>query len=270
MGLFDFLKKTKEHIGREKEAEGFIDTAKECIKQGKEIYKNAYDSVKEYADQIDKKLREHLEYKNKIISETAEEINFEIPENKNKKTIKPLYSGMDVFDSAFPCPEPYLSMEHYFDVNIFDMFINEDEYNEAKKEMEQAQEYKSRIEMKSRTILSYKERMSEIDIFINYEKKVLEALCGKLKIIAEHIRKENKETEEYALCRKVVEKVFEKIASLVTEEFLDYSFLIEYRYKKIFAGIKNINSLLPENPSPEDEKTIAALKEILKNESVVI
>ena len=61
-----------------------------------------------------------------------------------------------------------------------------------------------------------------------------------------------------------------EISKLASEEFLDYSFLIEYRYKKIFAGIKNINSLLPENPSPEDEKTIAALKEILKNESVVI
>lgn len=268
MGLFDFLKKTKEHIGREKEAEGFIDTAKECIKQGKEIYKNAYDSVKEYADQIDKKLREHLEYKNKIISETAEEINFKIPENK--KTIKPLYSGMDVFDSAFPCPEPYLSMEHYFDVNIFDMFINEDEYNEAKKEMEQAQEYKSRIEMKSRTILSYKERMSEIDIFINYEKKVLEALCGKIKNIFDCIKNENEENADGELCRKAVKNIFAEISKLASEEFLDYSFLIEYRYKKIFAGIKNINSLLPENPSPEDEKTIAALKEILKNESVVI
>ena len=270
MGLFDFLKKTKEHIGREKEAEGFIDTAKECIKQGKEIYKNAYDSVKEYADQIDKKLREHLEYKNKIISETAEKINFKMPENKNKKTIKPLYSGMDIFDSAFPCPEPYLSMEHYFDVNIFDMFINEDEYNEAKKEMEQAQEYKSRIEMKSRTILSYKERMSEIDIFINYEKKVLEALCGKIKNIFDCIKNENEENADGELCRKAVKNIFAEISKLASEEFLDYSFLIEYRYKKIFAGIKNINSLLPENPSPEDEKTIAALKEILKNESVVI
>lgn len=270
MGLFDFLKKTKEHIGREKEAEGFIDTAKECIKQGKEIYKNAYDSVKEYADQIDKKLREHLEYKNKIISETAEEINFKIPENKNKKTIKPLYSGMDVFDSAFPCPEPYLSMEHYFDVNIFDMFINEDEYNEAKKEMEQAQEYKNRIEMKSRTILSYKERLSEIEIFINYEKKVLGSLCGKIKNIFDCIKNENEENVDGELCRKAVKNIFAEISKLASEEFLDYSFLIEYRYKKIFAGIKNINSLLPENPSPEDEKTIAALKEILKNESVVI
>ena len=270
MGLFDFLKKTKEHIGREKEAEGFIDTAKECIKQGKEIYKNAYDSVKEYADQIDKKLREHLEYKNKIISETAEEINFKIPENKNKKTIKPLYSGMDVFDSAFPCPEPYLSMEHYFDVNIFDMFINEDEYNEAKKEMEQAQEYKNRIEMKSRTILSYKERLSEIEIFINYEKKVLGSLCGKIKNIFDCIKNENEENADGELCRKAVKNIFAEISKLVSEEFLDYSFLIEYRYKKIFAGIKNINSLLPENPSPEDEKTIAALKEILKNDGIVI
>lgn len=270
MGLFDFLNKTKEHIGREKEAEGFIDTAKECIKQGKEIYKNAYNSVKEYADQIDKKLREHLEYKNKIISETAEEINFKIPENKNKKTIKPLYSGMDVFDSAFPCPEPYLSMEHYFDVNIFDMFINEDEYNEAKKEMEQAQEYKNRIEMKSRTILSYKERLSEIEIFINYEKKVLGSLCGKIKNIFDCIKNENEENADGELCRKAVKNIFAEILKLVSEEFLDYSFLIEYRYKKIFAGIKNINSLLPENPSPEDEKTIAALKEILKNDGIVI
>lgn len=270
MGLFDFLNKTKEHIGREKEAEGFIDTAKECIKQGKEIYKNAYDSVKEYADQIDKKLRDHLEYKNKIISETAEKINFKMPENKNKKTIKPLYSGMDIFDSAFPCPEPYLSMEHYFDVNIFDMFINEDEYNEAKKEMEQAQEYKNRIEMKSRTILSYKERLSEIDIFINYEKKVLDSLCGKIKNIFDCVKNENEENADCELCRKAVKNIFAEISKLVSEEFLDYSFLIEYRYKKTFAGIKNINSLLPENPSPQEEGTISAVKEILKNESIVI
>ena len=182
----------------------------------------------------------------------------------------PLYSGMDVFDSAVPFPEPYLSMEHYFDVNIFDMFINEDEYNEAKKEMEQAQEYKNRIEMKSRTILSYKERLSEIEIFINYEKKVLGSLCGKIKNIFDCIKNENEENADGELCRKAVKNIFAEISKLVSEEFLDYSFLIEYRYKKIFAGIKNINFLLPENPSPEDEKTIAALKEILKNDGIVI
>ena len=77
------------------------------------------------------------------------------------------------------------------------------------------------------------------------EDSVLKEIEGELTRIADYIEADEMSAIFFTIIFVLQNQRQASVSMHDIAEFLDYSFLIEYRYKKIFAGIKNINFLLP-------------------------
>lgn len=270
MGLFDLFSDAKESMDKSRQAREYIQRAKELVREGDEIYERAYGKVTSYASETEYKLRQHTDYKKQIAKELGSTIGGTLRDfgrfNIDAKTfsapsIQESSTGLRVFESAVSACMPRLDIP-----SIFDMFISDDDYYEAKRQRDEAKRYKERMQMERDKLNSYKEKMSEIRSFIDTERSELDSLMGKLRKMTSDLKsgmQRNSFTIEEADYLKGIHKIAEYIVTLLSTEFLGDTFSISQRYQKVFDGVKEINRSLPYAPSISDNNTTTAIKRIL-------
>lgn len=275
MGLFDLFGDVKDNMDKRRQAREYIQRAKELVREGNDIYERAYSKVTSYASETEYKLRKHTDYKQQIAKELRGTINTTLKDfgrfNIDAKTIsaptistlsvQEISTGLRGFESAMLSCMPHLDVP-----SIFDMFITDDDYYEAKRQRDEAREYKERMKMEREKLNNYKEKMSEIRSFISSEKSELDSLVGKLKKMTSELKSGMQKSSfsiEEAQYLKGIHKIAECVVTLLSTEFLSDAFSISQRYQKVFSDIKNINQNLPYAPSITDSNTAVAIKRIL-------
>ena len=273
MGLFDFFNETKESIDRGRQAREYISQAKDYIRSGEEIYEKAYDKVTAYASETEYELRKHSEYKKKLAQELGSSVgnilkNFSQFNIDSKIITAPTIQNsavsstdISIFQASISSCMPRLDIP-----SIFDMFISDDDYREAKRQRDEAKRYRERMKTERERLYNYKEKMSEIRSFISSEKSELDSLMEKVKKMTRELQtgmQKSSFTKEEADYLKGIHKITEYMVTLLSTEFLNDSFFITQKYQSLFEGIKNINRNLPYAPSISDTNTLAVLRSLL-------
>lgn len=270
MNIFDWFDDARENIEKSKQAKEYIKRAKELVKEGDDIYNRAYSNVMSYASETEYRLHQHMNYKKDVAKELGSDIGGTLREfkkfNIDSKTItapsiQESNVGLSDFKSCVSSCMPRMDVP-----SIFDMFISDEDYYEARRQRDEAKMYKEDMKMERDKLNNYKERMSEIRSFINSEKSELDSLMGKLKKMTQELKNGMQKSSfsmEEAEYLKGIHKIAEAIVNLLSTEFLSDGFSINQRYQKAFAGVKNINQNLPYAPSISDVNTISAIKRIL-------
>lgn len=278
MGFFDLFSDVKENMDKSRQAKEYIRRAKELVREGDDIYEKAYNKVTSYALETKYRLYEHTNYKKEIAKELGGTIGITLQDfrqfNIDAKTItapsvKEIATGSCVqeisseFESAMSNFMPHLDTP-----SIFDMFISDSDYYEAKYKREEARQYKERMKMERDKLNSYREKMSEIRSFISSEKSELDSLMRKLKKMISELKggmQKSSFSIEEADYLKGIHKIAECIVTLLSTDFLSDTFYISQRYEKIFLEVKNINQSIPYSPSISDVDTASAIKHIIDN-----
>lgn len=270
MGLFDLFSDAKDNMDKKRQAREYIKRAKELVREGEDIYERAYDNVTSYASETQYRLHQHMNYKNKVAKELGSSIGETLRNFKNfnvdakimiAPSIQESNSGLSIFESTSSNFIQQRDMP-----SIFDMFISDDNYYEAKRQRDEARYYKDRMKMERDKLYDYKNKMSEIRTFIDSEKRELDSLMGKLKKMTSELKtgmqKSNFSVEEAEYLKRL-HQIAESVVGLLSTEFLSDGFSINQRYQKAFTDVKNINQDLPSAPSINDVNTIGAIKRIL-------
>lgn len=270
MGLFDLFSDAKDNMDKSRQAREYIQRAKELVREGDDIYERAYDKVTSYASETQYRLRQHMDYKKEVAKELGGSIGETLRDFKNfnvdakiltAPSIQESSTGLRVFESAALSIMPRVELP-----SIFDMFISDDDYYEAKRQRDEARYYKERMKIEREKLNNYKEKMSEIRSFIDSEKRELDSLMSKLKKMTGDLKtgmhKSGFSMEE-AEYLKGIYGITECIVDLLSTEFLCDGFSINQRYQKAFTDVKNINQNLPNAPSISDVNTVSTIKRIL-------
>lgn len=272
MGLFDIFSDAKDSMDRSRQAREYLSQAKQYVREGEEIYNRAYHKVSSYAAETEYKLREHTEYKKRIAKDLGSNIgntlrNFSQFDIDSKTISTPpiqniQVSGGDlsVFSSAVSSCMPQIEIP-----SIFDMFISDDDYYEARRQRDEAKQYKQQMKYEREKLNNYKEKMSEIRSFITSERNELDSLMDKIKKMTNELEagmKKNNFSKEEAEYLKGIHKITEYVAKLLSTQFLNDTFSITEKYQKAFDGVKNINQNLPYAPSVSDTTTRDAIRRI--------
>lgn len=271
MGIFDLFDDLKENMEKSKKAKEYIRRANELVKEGDELYERAYDKVISYASETEYRLYQHMNYKKNLVKELGSNVDETLKEfkkfNIDSKTIDaPSIQESNVGLNCFKAATSSCFESKIYVPSIFDMFISDVDYYEAKSQLDEAKRYKEEMRMERDRLNSYKEKMSEIRSFICSEKNELDSLMRKLKSITEELKssmQKNSFSMEETEYLKGIHKIAECIVNLLSTEFLNDGFSINQRYKKAFEGVKSINQNLPYAPSISDANTLSAIKIII-------
>lgn len=270
MGFFDLISDAKDSMDKRRQAKEYIQRAKELVREGDDLYERAYSKVTSYASETEYRLRQHMNYKKEVAKELGSCIGGALRDFKNfnidiKTIIAPSIqesnAGLRGFESAMSSCMPRLEIP-----SIFDMFISDDDYYEARRQRDEARYYKERMKMERDKLNDYKEKISEIRSFIDSERSELDSLMSKLKKMTDELKSGMQKSSfsidesEYL---KGVHKIAEFVVGLLSTEFLSDGFSINQRYQKAFAGVKSINQNLPYAPSISDINTVGTIKRIL-------
>ena len=270
MGIFDLFSDAKDSMDKSRQAREYIQRAKELVREGDDLYERAYSKVTSYASETEYRLRQHMNYKKEVAKELGGSIGGTLRDFKNfninvktitAPSIQESSSGLRGFESAMSSCMPRIDMP-----SIFDMFISDDDYYEAKRQRDEARNYKERMKMERDKLNDYKEKISEIRSFIDSEKSELDSLMGKLKKMTGELKtgmQKSSFSMEEAEYLKGIHKIAECVVGLLSTEFLSDGFSINQRYQKAFAGVKSINQNLPYVPSISDVNTVRTIKRIL-------
>lgn len=269
MGLFDLFSDVKDNMDKSRQAREYLQRAKELVQEADDIYDRAYSRVSSYASETEYKLSKHNDYKNKIAKELGSTVETSLKSFSNFNIDSKIISVPDIktdvsginFGSMVSCCMPHIDTP-----SIFDMFISDDDYYEAKRQRDEAKRYKEEMKLERDKLNNYKEKMSEIQLFIDSERTELDSLMGKITKMTSELNvamQKNSFTKQEANYLKGTHKIAEYVANLLSTEFLGDSFSISQRYKKAFDGIKTLNQNLPYSPSISDSTTADAIKRII-------
>lgn len=269
MGIFDLLNDTKKNMDKSRQAREYIQRAKELVSEGNSIYDKAYTKVNIYAAETGYKLKEHINYKKQIAQELGGSIantlnkfagfNIDskvvsIPNIQESSVIKDSNQVLDVSNTKYvslinnvikPIEIP----------SIFNMLISDSDYYEAKRQRDEARQFKERMKLERDKLMNYREKMSEIRSFISEEKTELDLLLTKLRKMAEELEtvmKKNSFSEEESDYFKGIHKIAECVVKLLSTEFFNDDLLINEKYQEAFSNIKEINKNIPNMPSLTD------------------
>lgn len=270
MGLFDFLNDVKDNMDKSRQAREYIQRAKELVREGEDIYERAYEKTTSYASETQYRLHQHMNYKNGIAKEIGGSIGGTLRDFQNfnvdakimtAPSIQESSSGLRVFESAVS------GIVQPIDIpSIFDMFISDVDYYEAKRQRDEARYYKERMRRERDKLNDYKEKMREIRTFIDSEKRELDSLMSKLKKMTDELKTGMQKSSfsiEDAEKLKGLHAIAEILIGLLSTKFLSDGFSINQRYQKAFADVKSINQNLPYAPSISDVNTVNTIKRIL-------
>lgn len=288
MGFFDefvdifiYDPNTNPKACRRRDTREYIKRAKELVNEGNDIYNRAYNRTIEYARETERRLKEHLNYKQSIAKELGNDIsgtlkNFKLDikyKSSNNSNIniswlnntyyKPVSnsSSLNMFNSSVSLLE--ICSDNI--PSIFDFFSSDDDYYEAKRQRDEAKRYKEEMKMEREKFTAYREKMSQIRDFIYSEEEQINSLMDKLRKMTNEIKKSSnkqKLTRQESEYLKCICKICEKLSKLLTSEFLDDNFSINEKYKNILKGIKRINENLPSEPSISDGNLIPFIDDI--------
>jgi hypothetical protein len=277
MGLFDLFNDAKDNMDKRRQAQEYLQRARELVREGNEIYETAYEKVSAYAFETQLRIQKHTNYKNEIAKELGGNIGTTLQKfqdfNIDKKTIETpmaittpsLYeskTGESMFASAVTDCLPRIEMP-----SIFNMFISEDDYYAARNQRDEAKLYKERMRMEREKLNAYKEKMGEIRSFMDSEKNVLSSLMSKLRGMTDELSNSMQQdsfTTEKANYLKGIHAIAGKIVTLLSTQFLTESFNINQGYREIFEAIEEVDQNLPSVPSITDANTAATLKRIFE------
>ena len=279
MGLFgDLFNYTKESYNKSKQAREYLQRAKVLVKEGNEIYEQAYSKVSYYAGETEYRLSRHMDFKKDIIKELNGNIATSLKEFKNfniesRIINSPIIQNSSInFNVTQDLKKFAFSMSSFIktpDViirSITDMFISDEDYYAAKCQYDEARMYKDDMRRERERLYFYKEKMSEIRSFMDSEKNELNILMSKIRQMTNDLKKGmqkvNYNTQE-AEYLKAIHKIAEDLSNLLLTEFLADNFFISQRYTKAFDNIKKINENLPSSPSITDANTLRVIAKIL-------
>lgn len=270
MRLFDLFSDAKDNMDKSRQAREYIQRAKELVSEGNDLYERTYSKVTSYASETEYRLRQHMNYKKEVAKELGGSIGGTLNDFKNfnidaktitAPSIQESSAGLRVFESGMSSCMPHIDIS-----SIFDMFISDDDYYEAKRQLDEAKRYKEHMKIERDKLNDYKEKMSEIRSFIGSEKSELDSLMGKLKKMIDELKSGMQKSSfsmQEATYIKGIHKIAECVAELLSTEFLSDVFSIDQRYQKAFACVKSINQNLSYDPSISDANTVGTIKQIL-------
>ncbi|MDY2966303.1 MAG: hypothetical protein SOR58_08905 [Megasphaera massiliensis] len=277
MGLWDVVTDAKERMEKSRRAREYLKRAKELVKDGNDLYERAYNKTTSYADETEDRLRSHMHYKQKVARELGNTINVTL-ENFNsfdidsrvmsapsiKEPQMDLGSFQSTFSSCFPSPSI---------PSIFDRFISDEDYYEARAQLDEAKWYKSRMREEKARLYEYKERMGEIRSFISTEKYELDSLLEKLRKMTDELQESMKEdsfSADRAVYLKGIHKISSHIVTLLNTSFLGDKFAINQKYQEVFSAIQSINRNIPDKPSIGDSNLLNSIRQILDNDTIIV
>lgn len=272
MGLWDLFEDLERSHEKREDTKRYIRQAKELVKSADEIYEKAYSRTMDYAYETESRLSDHAEYKKSIAKELGGNVGTTLKEfgqfDIDSKTFTapsiqslgsiPSFSG---FGSSFASAVPRVDL-----FSILDMFISDEDYEEARDQYYEAKKYKSQMIAERDKLNSYREKMSEIRTFISSERGELDSLMGKLRKMTSQLNsgmQKSRFTPEEATYLKGIHKVAESVSTLLSTSFLNDTFSISQKYQKAFEEVKAINQALPSSPALSDITTSDAIKIIL-------
>lgn len=274
MGFFNIFRDTDifgttNNLGKSSEAREYVQQAKELIREGDDIYKRAYSTVTAYAAETENKLRKHMDYKKLLAKELGSSIGITLKDfgrfNIDEKTI----SAPSVHETSTNLQGIGSYMDSFaprWERSPIDDFFSDLDYYKAKKQRDEAQQYYERMKMEREKLINYKEKMSEICSFISSERRELDSLMGKLRVMTNELKNGMQKSSfsiNEAEYLKGIHKIAGCVVTLLSTDFLNDTFSISQRYQKTFSDIKRINQNLPYAPSISDCNTASAIKSIL-------
>lgn len=270
MGFFDLFSGAKDNMDKSSQAREYIQRAKELVREGEDIYDRAYDKVTSYASETQYRLRQHMDYKEEVAKELGSSIGATLRDFKHFNVDAKIMTAPDIQESSFGLrvfESTALGIVQPIDVpSIFDMFISNVDYYEARRQRDEARYFKERMRQERDKLNDYKEKMREIRTFIDSEKRELDSLMNKLKRMTDDLKtgmQKSSFSMEEAEYLNGIHEIAEYIVDLLSTEFLGDGFSIDQRYQKAFADVKSINQNLPNAPSISDVNTVSVIKQIL-------
>lgn len=275
MGIFDVFSEAKESREKSRQAREYIRDAKEIVREGDDIYERAYNEVMSYAEETEYMLNQHNDYKNQLAKELDKTVSDTLMKfksfNIDKKVIssplgKETKGSFSMFNSnsfSFASSNFIAKLDTG---SIFDIFISDCDYYEARRQYDEAKRYKERMKRERTKLRNYKDKMREIRVFIKSEKSELDSLVGKLKKMNDELKSGMSRSSfsiEEAEYLKGIHKISEYVMKLLSTEFLTDSLSINQKYKEVFSYVENINQNLPYAPSITDSNTAAVMKHII-------
>ncbi|MDD6070373.1 MAG: hypothetical protein PUC12_06080 [Clostridiales bacterium] len=255
---------------KKRQAYEYINQAKQFVSEGKDIYERAYRQTTTYATETEYKLRQHSEYKQRLAEELGSNVkgtlknfdDFNIDSRiVQAPTINNYIRDMGVFQSTIANCMPRTE-----ELSLFESFMDGVDYYKAKKQRDEARQYKERMKMERDRLNRRKEQMSEIQTFISSEKIELDSLMFKVRKMTEELNsglKKSSFSKEEADYLKGIHKITEHIVNLLSTQFLTDSLSINSKYQQIYDGVKSINKNLPNAPSIHDRSTLDVIKRIV-------
>lgn len=275
MRIIDDLRRSAE---RKQRAKRYISDAKRIVEEANERYQREYNKISSKAYDLEYTLRDHTEHKVKLAKKLAGDIKVTLTRFENfnidKKTIQaPSFSSFGNLGSNLGNMPSLTSnfsgvMNPLSIITIFDFFISDEDYYEAKSKYEEAKNYKQQLIYKREELYLYRDKMNEILSFIRSERTELDTLFGKLDKMNGELRTSMEKqlfTASEAEYLKGIHGICELISKLLTTEFLGDRFSITSRYQTAFSEIKKINNALPSSPHISDDQTLSAIKDMLKS-----
>lgn len=257
-----FLSGMKDNMERRQRTREYLQSAKEYIKDGEELYQNAYDRVLRRAEKTQNAMRKHMEYKREVSRRLGDEIlptiqNFHVPNisvNIDPPFIEGKKAGLSTFDNVLasvicqnPIPIP----------SIMDLFISEEDYQEARNQRDEAKQFKQQMKFERERLYAYRDRMSMITDMLSEERNQIDTLLRKLDFMTnkletfEQNEKHNEREVEYI---KAIKKISEAICKVLSADFLTDDMEISNSYKNIMNGIEQINCSIPATDNITDNQ----------------
>ena len=252
MGLFDFFddvssaaKKANDNYEKRQKIAEWNYKAKEYIQSGNEGYENAYVDLQIACGEVEGKIRDFVQYKQRVLSEINSELKKVDAEHQDLQlSLQIAFPSWEASGVTVQSWEKLTEFDKIIDTwvapSVSDFFTDAtSDYYEAKSNMNRAKTYRDIMKTKKQELKDARYAVREIPGFMNDEKSKIEALMSKFKKALSMV-KSSSDTEQI----DSLKKISELIAESLTTQFLDNNYHVTSQYRTIHDRMGDLNGSL--------------------------
>lgn len=249
MGFFEDLsskaKKASDNYEKRQKIAEWNYKAKEYIQSGNEGYENAYVDLQIACSQVEGKIRDFVQYKQKVLSEINRELKKVDSEHKDLQLSTQI---------SFPSWEASgVTVQSWEKLTVFDKIIDTwvapsvsdfftdatSDYYEAKSNMNRAKTYRDIMRTKKQELKDARYAVKEIPYFMDDEKSKIDALMSKFRKALSMVNSSSDREQIDS-----IKKISELIADSLTTQFLNNNYQVTSQYKAIHDNMGALNNSL--------------------------
>lgn len=242
MGFFD---KAKDNFEKRQKIAEYNYRAKEYIQSGNEGYENAYVDLQIACGQVEGKIRDFVQYKQKVLSEINHELKKVDSEHSDLQlSLQINFPSWEASGVTVQSWEKLTAFDKIIDTwvapSVSDFFTDAtSDYYEAKSAMNRAKTYRDMMKAKKQELRNARSAVKEIPYFMNDEKSKIEALMEKFRK-AVRLVKTKSDTQQI----ESLKQISQLIADSLTTQFLDNNYQVTSQYNTIHNRMGELNSSL--------------------------